>query len=80
MTGVNRSPMAGSFISSLSSRTKAIVVATACLPEPLRSSSYTESGGKVSGLARTTRRGSTPPRAARRSRMYRISSESSPGW
>ena len=39
MIGTKRSPMAGSFISSLSSRTNAIVVATACLPEPLRSSS-----------------------------------------
>ncbi len=39
MIGANRSPISGSFISSLSSRTNAMVVATACLPEPLRSSS-----------------------------------------
>jgi pyruvate dehydrogenase E1 component len=35
-----------------------------------------ESGGCGSGLARTTRRGRTPPSAARRSFMYWISSES----
>ncbi len=39
MIGTNRSPIAGSFIRSLSSLTNAIVVATCCLPEPLRSSS-----------------------------------------
>ena len=34
MIGTNRQPISGSFIRSLSSRTKAIVVATFCLPEP----------------------------------------------
>ena len=34
MIGTKRSPISGSFIRSLSSRTNAIVVATACLPEP----------------------------------------------
>ena len=57
-----------------------MVVATDCLPEPCLSSSYTEPGGSVSGLARTTRRGRYPPRAARLSFMYWISSEFSPGW
>ena len=34
MIGTKRAPISGSFIRSLSSRTNAIVVATACLPEP----------------------------------------------
>ena len=80
MIGTKRLPITGSFISSFSSRTKAIVVATDCLPEPRRSSSKTYAGGCGSGLARTTRRGSEPPSAARRSCMYLISSESRPGW
>ena len=80
MIGTNRSPMTGSFIRSLRIRTNAIVVAIACLPDPLRKPSNSASGGCGSGLARTTRRGSTPPSAARRSFMYWISDESSPGW
>ncbi len=39
MIGTNRFPIPWSFIRSFSSRTKAIVVATACLPEPCFSSS-----------------------------------------
>src|SRR3974377_2162655 len=69
MMGVKRAPISGSLISALSRRTNAIVVATACLPEPLRSSSYTESPGRFSGLARATRRGGTPPRAGRPPRL-----------
>ena len=80
MIGTNRSPITGSFMRSFRIRTNAIVVATDCLPEPRRYSSNTEAGGCGSGLARTTRRGSTPPSAARRSCMYLISSESWPGW
>ena len=80
MIGTNRSPITGSFIRSLRMRTNAIVVAIDCLPDPRRKSSKSESGGWGSGLARTTRRGSTPPSAARRSFMYWISEESSPGW
>ena len=34
MIGTNRAPMPSSLSSSLKSRTKAIVVATSCLPEP----------------------------------------------
>ena len=57
MIGTKRAPIPGSFIRSLSSRTNAMVVATDCLPDPCFSSSYTESPGSVSGLARTTRLG-----------------------
>jgi hypothetical protein len=39
MIGTNRPPISLSFTSSRSSRTKAIVVATSCLPEPLRTTS-----------------------------------------
>ena len=80
MIGTNLSPMTGSFMRSFRIRTNAIVVATDCLPDPFIMSWYTESGGCGSGLARTTRRGRTPPSAARRSFMYWISSESWPGW
>ena len=80
MIGTNRSPITGSFIRSFRTRTNAIVVATDCLPEPRRYSAKTDSGGWGSGLARTIRRGSTPPSAARRSCMYMISSDSGPGW
>ena len=38
MIGTNLAPIPGSFIRSFSSRTNAIVVATGCLPEPLRRS------------------------------------------
>src|SRR6201995_4646910 len=56
MTGTNRSPMTGSFIRSLRIRTKAIVVATDCLPEPRRKPSKSASGGCGSGLGRAPRR------------------------
>ena len=49
--GTMRWPISWSFIRSLSSRTNAIVVATACLPEPCLSSAYTSSPGSLSGLA-----------------------------
>ena len=61
--GTMRLPISGSFIQSLSSRTDAIVVAILFLPEPCLSSAYTSSPGSLSGLARTTRRGT---RAAER--------------
>ena len=80
MIGTNRWPISLSFIRSLSSRTKAIVVATACLPEPFFRSPYASVAGSFSGLARVIRRGTEPPSAARRSCMYLISSESGPGW
>ncbi len=57
MIGTNLAPISGSFIRSLSIRTNAIVVATACLPEPCRSSSKADSAGAGSGLDRTIRRG-----------------------
>ena len=34
MIGTNRKPISGSRVRSLNSRTKVIVVATSCLPEP----------------------------------------------
>jgi hypothetical protein len=80
MIGTNRAPISLSFIRSLNSRTVAIVVATCCLPDPARNSSYALSPGWASGLARTTRFGDAPPSAARRSFMYWISSDFSPGW
>jgi hypothetical protein len=39
MIGTNRAPISPSLMSSRSSRTNAIVVATSCLPEPLRTTS-----------------------------------------
>ena len=70
----------GSFIRSLSSRTNAIVVAIACLPDPACSSSYIPSPGRVSGCRGWTRRiGTPPPSARRRSRRYSSSSSPRPG-
>ena len=78
--GTIRLPISGSFIQSLRSRTRAMVVAMAFLPEPCLSSSYISSPGSFSGAARTTRLGIEPPRALRRSIMYSISGASLPGW
>ena len=79
--GTIRLPISGSFIQSLSSRTTAIVVAILFLPEPCLSSAYISSPGSLSGV------GCDPPRRhasrrarVRRSSMYSISAESSPGW
>src|SRR5207302_707079 len=63
-----------------SSRTNAIVVATACLPEPLRSPSQAESGGCGSDLARPSRRACTPPCAPPPCRAHWSSSESWARW
>ena len=78
--GTMRLPISGSFIQSLSRRTTAIVVAMEFLPEPCFSSAYILSPGSWRFLARTTRRGTEPPRLSRRSFMYWISGASSPGW
>ena len=59
MIGTNRAPISLSFIRSLSSRTKAIVVATGCLPEPVAQLGVgLVARQRRSGLARTTRLGS----------------------
>ncbi len=78
--GTIRLPIDGSFIRSLSSRTNAIVVAMACLPDPARSSSYIFSSGSVISTGWTRRMGTPPPSARRRSRRYASTSLSSPGW
>jgi hypothetical protein len=58
----------------------AMVVATLFLPEPCLSSEYMSWPGRISDFARTVRRGIEPPSWRRRSIMYSISGESSPGW
>jgi hypothetical protein len=52
-------PICLSFMRSLSRRTTAIVVATACLPDPRRSPSYAFSPGSSSGFARPPARSGT---------------------
>ena len=55
-----------------------MVVDTACLPEPASTSSKALSSGGVSGLrTRTTRWGSGPSSARRRSSMYWCSTDPS---
>ena len=66
--GTTRGPISGSRIRLRSSRPKAIVVLTA-ISEPDANSASTSGRGAGSGLARTTRRGTNPPRAWRRSIM-----------
>ena len=62
-----------------SSRVNTMVVETAVLDPPSNSLS-TAAPGSGRAVDRTTRRGSGPPSAARRSSMYLTSSESGPGW
>ncbi len=69
MIGTKRLPSSGSFKSSFSSRTNAIVVATACLPGAALEDVEGLRRRLRSGVERTTRLGSEPPSAARRSRM-----------
>ena len=57
-----------------------MVVAILFLPEPCLSSEYIPSPGSLSVVERSTRRGIDPPSALRRSIMYSISGEFSPGW
>ena len=71
-------PILGSRMRFRRSRPKAIVVLTA-ISEPAVNSASTSARGAESGAARTTRRGTGPPRARRRSSMYWISGESGPG-
>ena len=80
MIGTIRGPISGSLNRSLSSRTKAIVVATSCLPEPRRTTSYTGSPGSTSAFAALRRSGTEPPSACRRSAGSAATSESGPGW
>ena len=61
-------------------RTKAIVVAAICLPDPFLAPAYVASAGSSSGLGVFRRSGVKPPSLRRRSRMYWISAESAPGW
>ncbi len=66
--GTQRLPVSLSRTRSLTRRTKAIVVATDCEPEPLSNAVNALSAGIGSGATGCTRReGAGPPRAARRS-------------
>ncbi|CAM5691045.1 hypothetical protein STENM327S_02056 [Streptomyces tendae] len=76
----NRLPISLSRMRSFSSRTKAIVVAMDCWPDPFFTVAYVLSSGRGSGFDRTTRVGTYPPQPRRRSCMYCISSVSRPGW
>ena len=68
MIGTMRRPKPSVRARARRSRVKAVVVDAACLPEPASSSVKASSGGRVRGrLTRTTRLGSEPPRAVRRS-------------
>ena len=77
--GTTRVPICGSRMRFRRRRPKAMVVLTA-ISEPAVNSASTSGRGAGSGAARTTRRGTKPPRARRRSSMYWISGESGPGW
>ena len=68
MIGTIRLPISGSRIRLRSRRVNTIVVETAVVL-PVANSLSTASPGAGSGCARTTRRGSGPPSAARRSSM-----------
>ena len=61
-------------------RTNAIVVATACLPEPRRTASYAESPGRVRGLFTMRRDGTEPPSLRRVSNAYSTTGLLAPGW
>ncbi|GDY52972.1 hypothetical protein SVIO_035950 [Streptomyces violaceusniger] len=65
--GTQRFPVSFSRIRSLTSRTKAMVVAISWLPEPLASvwNGFADGSGRATGCTR--RAGAGPPRAARRS-------------
>ena len=63
-----------------SSRVNAIVVDAAAVPLPFGNSANAPASGAARGLTRTTRFGTGPPRARRRSSMYWIGSLSMPGW
>ena len=80
MIGTQREPNSLSFIRSLRSRTKAIVVAIFCLPLPRLMSPNAFESGIFRALALVRRDGIEPPSSRRRSSMYWISSDLSPGW
>ena len=80
MIGTTRLPTFVSRSRFRSSRAKAIVVEAAAVPEPLANSLKADGSGSASLLVRTTRFGTEPPSALRRSSMYRTSSLSMPGW
>lgn len=66
--GTQRLPVSLSRTRSLTRRTKAMVVATDCEPEPLSKAANALSAGAGSGATGCVRRaGAGPPRAARRS-------------
>ena len=71
------SPLSRSRLRSITAN--AMVVDTDRLPEPASNSASVLSAGAGSGLARTTRWGSEPLRARRRSIMYSYSTESGGG-
>ena len=70
MIGTNREPISEVFTRSLRSRTKAIVVATCCLPEPRFTTSKAEAGGCGKDPAVWRRVGMLPPSARRFSSRY----------
>ena len=75
MIGTMRLPICLSRISPRSNPVKAIVVEAARLPDPLNSSSNGSGPGVPMSFLRTTRRGTKPPSACRRSKRYCISGE-----
>jgi hypothetical protein len=79
MIGTIRGPSSLSRIRFRRIRVKTIVVENGRIRPPANSWS-TAAGGFGSGAFRTTRFGTKPPRALRRSRRYWTSSESGPGW
>ena len=79
MIGTIRLPICGSRSRLRRIRAKTMVVETSVALPPANSPS-TSGAGLGSGAERTTRRGTEPPRLARRSIMYSTSSEPEPGW
>ena len=80
MIGTTRGPNLSSRARLRSMRVNAMVVLTACVPEPASNSANAAGSGRSSGLrVRTRRWGSGPSSARRRSIMYWNSTESSFG-
>ncbi len=80
MIGTIRCPSPSTFARSLSRRTKAIVVAISCAPEPLVITAKSESCGWGRGFDFDRLLGTDPPSSALFSIMYWNSGDSFPGW
>ena len=80
MIGTIRGPSSGSRMRFRSSRVKTIVVETGCRRAGRELGVDRRLRARAAAGARTTRFGSGPPSARRRSMRYWTSSDSGPGW